>query len=185
MLARTLILVCAVLAAAGPARAADAEPQYRIGPEDVLEISVWKEEGLRKEVIVRPDGGISFPLVGEVVAENRTVEELRTEIAQRLRKLIADPVVSIAVLKVASQRIYVLGRVNRPGEFSTGRYVDVLQALSMAGGLTPFAAENDIKILRRGEGKEIALPFRYGDVKSGESLEQNIILRRGDVVLVP
>jgi polysaccharide export outer membrane protein len=185
MLARTLSLVCAVLAVAGAAHAADAEPQYRIGPEDVLEISVWKEESLRKEVVVRPDGGISFPLVGEVVAENRTVEELRAEITQRLRKLITDPVVSVAVLKVASQRIYVIGRVNRPGEFATGRYVDVLQALSMAGGLTPFAAENDIKILRREQGRETVLPFRYGDARSGESLEQNIILRRGDVVLVP
>jgi polysaccharide export outer membrane protein len=175
----TLALACCA------AQGADVPPEYRIGPEDVLEIAVWKEEGLKKEVLVRPDGGISFPLVGEIVAENRTTEELRTEITGRLKKLMADPVVSVAVLKVAAHRVYVLGRVNRPGEYAAGRYIDVLQALSMAGGLTPFAAENDIKILRREDGRETVLPFRYADVRRGVNLEQNIILRRGDVVLVP
>ncbi len=163
-----------------------ADPGYQLGPEDVLEISVWKEEGLKKEVLVRPDGAISFPLVGEIHAAGRTAVEIRDEVAQRMRKFFSAPVVSVTVLKVAAQKIYVVGRVNKPGEFSSGRYIDVLQALSMAGGLTPFAAPNDIRILRRQSGgKQQVIPFRYSDVVEGKRLEQNIILKPGDVVVVP
>lgn len=158
---------------------------YQIGPEDVLEISVWKEEGLKKETLVRPDGGLSFPLIGEVQAAGKTAGQLQKEIAQRLEKFIPDPVVSIALLKVIGNKIYVIGKVNRPGEFPAGRYVDVLQALSMANGLTPFAAENGIKVLRKEGGKDVVFPFRYSEVKNGENLEQNIQLKGGDVVVVP
>ena len=160
-------------------------PDYQIGPEDVLEISVWKEEGLKKEVLVRPDGGISFPLAGDMQAAGKTARQLQQEITRRLEKFIPDPTVSVAVQKVAANRIYVIGKVNKPGEFVAGRYVDVLQGLSMAGGLTPFAAENDIKVLRRENGKDLVFPFRYSDVKKGEHLEQNVILKGGDVVVVP
>ena len=104
---------------------------------------------------------------------------------QRLEKFMADPVVSVAVTKIAGNKIYVIGRVNKPGEFIPGRYVDVLQALTMAGGLTPFAAENDIKILRRDNGKDVVFSFRYSDVKAGKNLDQNVVLRGGDVVVVP
>ena len=163
----------------------EVDPGYQIGPEDILEISVWKEEGLKKEVLVRPDGGMSFPLIGEVHAAGKTAGQLKKEIAQRLEKFIPDPVVSIALLKVIGNKIYVIGKVNRPGEFPAGRYVDVLQALSMANGLTPFAAENDIKVMRKEGGKDIVFPFRYSEVKNGENLEQNIQLKGGDVVVVP
>ena len=158
---------------------------YQIGPEDVLEISVWKEEGLKKEVLVRPDGGISFPLIGEIQAMGKTEGQLQKEITERLNKFIPDPVVSVSVMKVAGNKIYVIGKVNKPGDYTTGRYVDVLQALSMAGGLTPFAAENGIKILRKEGGKESVFRFRYSQVKNGENLEQNIQLKGGDVVVVP
>lgn len=158
---------------------------YQIGPEDLLEISVWKEEGLKKEVLVRPDGGLSFPLIGEVQAAGKTAGQLKKEIAQRLEKFIPDPVVSIALLKVIGNKIYVIGKVNKPGEFPAGRYVSVLQALSMAGGLTSFSAENGIKVMRKEGGKDIVFPFRYSDVKNGENLEQNIQLKGGDVVVVP
>lgn len=158
---------------------------YLIGPEDMLEISVWKEEGLKKEILVRPDGGISFPLVGDLRAAGKSAAELQREIAARLQKYIPDPVVSVAVLKINSNEVYVIGKVNKPGEYPTGRYVDVLQALSMAGGLTPFAAENSIKILRREEGKDIVFPFEYGKVQAGKALEQNIQLKSGDTVVVP
>ena len=167
------------------AEAAAPTPDYRIGPEDVLEISVWKEEALKKPVLVRPDGGISFPLAGDIQAAGKTAQQLQEEITQRLEKFMADPAVSVSVVKIASNKIFVIGRVNKPGEFVTGRYVDVLQGLSMAGGLTPFAAENDIKVLRRESGKDLVFPFRYSDVKKGEHLEQNIILKGGDVVVVP
>jgi len=158
---------------------------YRIGPEDVLEISVWKEDGLKKEVLVRPDGGISFPLVGEIKATGRTAEQIRVYITDQLKSSINEPVVSVSVLKVAANRFYVIGRVNKPGEFVAGRYIDVLQALSMAGGLTPYAAENDIKVLRRRGDSQEAIPFRYSDIRQGRKLEQNITLEGGDVVVVP
>jgi polysaccharide biosynthesis/export protein len=163
----------------------DLTRDYPIGPEDVLEISVWKEEGLKKEVLVRPDGGISFPLAGDMQAAGKTARQLQQEITQRLEKFMSDPVVSVAVMKVASNKIYVIGRVNKPGEYLAGRYVDVLQVLSMAGGLTPFAAENDIKVLRKENGKDIVFPFRYSQVKAGNNLDQNIVLKGGDVVVVP
>jgi polysaccharide export outer membrane protein len=158
---------------------------YLLGPEDVLLISVWKDEHLTREVVVRPDGLISFPLVGDVPAEGRTVEELRLDLAKRLIKYIPAVNLTVTVIKPLSYKVYVVGRVAKPGEFLVGHYTDVLQALSLAGGLTPFAAENDIKVVRRVMGQQQTFPFRYGDVRKGIDLEQNIILQRGDVVMVP
>jgi polysaccharide export outer membrane protein len=175
----------AAAAAPAPPVAADAASSYRIGPEDLLEIAVWHEDALRKEVLVRPDGGISFPLVGEVQAAGKTVPEIRDEIARRLQKYIPDPAVSVSILKVGSQRVYVIGKVNKPGDFPVGRYVDVLQALSMAGGLTAFAEGNDIRVMRRDGDRQIVLPFDYARVVRGQSLDQNVRLRAGDVVVVP
>lgn len=161
------------------------ESGYTLGPEDVLLISVWKDEQLTREVVVRPDGMISFPLVGDVPAEGRTVEDLRIDLAKRLIKYIPAVNLTVAVIKPLSYKIYVVGRVTKPGEFLVGHYTDVLQALSLAGGLTPFAAENDIKVVRRVMGQQQTFPFRYGDVRKGIDLEQNIMLQRGDVVMVP
>ena len=167
------------------AAGAQVDPGYRLGAEDVLMVSVWKDEHLTREVVVRPDGMFSFPLVGDVRAIDRTVEEIRADLVARLTKYIPSANVSVAVMKVMSYKIYVVGRVNKPGEYLVGHYTDVLQALSLAGGLTPFAAENDIKVMRRIDGEQQAIPFRYGDVRKGRDLEQNIILQRGDVVMVP
>ncbi|MBS0178439.1 MAG: polysaccharide biosynthesis/export family protein [Nitrospira sp.] len=161
------------------------EPGYLLGPEDVLLISVWKDEHLTREVIVRPDGMISFPLAGDMAAEGKTVETLRTDLAKRLGKYIPNVNVTVALTKMLSYKIYVMGRVNKPGEYLVGHYTDVLQALSLAGGLTPFAAENDIKIVRRTFGQQQTFPFRYGEVRKGAGLDQNILLQRGDVVMVP
>jgi polysaccharide export outer membrane protein len=158
---------------------------YRVGAEDVLEISVWREEDLKKEALVRPDGGISYPLIGEVQVAGKTVYEIRDEIAKRLEKFIPEPAVSVAIMKVGSQRVYVIGKVSKPGDFPVGRHVDVLQALSMAGGLTPFADANDIRVLRREGDRQVVLPFEYNRVVRGQKLEQNIQLRAGDVVVVP
>ena len=162
-----------------------ADAGYRLGAEDVMLISVWKDEHLTKEVVVRPDGMFSFPLVGDIQAEDRTVEEIRTEIVKRLTKYIPNPNVSVAVTKILSYKVYVVGRVNKPGEYVIGHYTDVLQALSLAGGLTPFAAENDIKVIRRVKGQQQIFLFRYGDVRKGQDLEQNILLQRGDSIMVP
>ncbi len=183
-----IAVVC--LAGMGPALvvAADmgrTDPGYQLGPEDVLQVSVWKDENLTREVVVRPDGMISFPLVGDVPASGRTVEEVRLDLMKRLTKYIPTPQVAVSVLKVLSYKIYVLGRVNKPGEYLVGHYTDVLQALSLAGGLTPFANENDIKVIRRVNGEQQVIPFRYGDVRKGRDLEQNVLLQRGDTVMVP
>jgi polysaccharide export outer membrane protein len=161
------------------------DPGYRLGDGDVMLVSVWKDEQLTKEVVVRPDGMFSFPLVGDIQAEDRTVEEIRIDLAKRLTKYIPNPIVSVAVMKILSNKVYVVGRVNKPGEYMIGHYTDVLQALSLAGGLTPFAGENDIKVIRRIKGQQQTFSFRYGDVRKGNDLEQNILLQRGDVVMVP
>jgi polysaccharide export outer membrane protein len=178
------------VAAAPPASAASApvsaQPSaYVIGPEDGLDISVWKDETLKAQTLVRPDGGISFPLVGEVMAAGKTADQLRDEIRQRLERYIPDAVVTVSVVHIASYRIYVLGRVNKPGDFAVGRNVDVLQALALAGGLTPFAQENDIRVVRKVDGQTTTIPFHYADVLKGRDLAQNITLRSGDVLLVP
>lgn len=165
--------------------ASQVEQGYRLGAEDVMLVSVWKDEQLTREVVVRPDGMFSFPLVGDVQAEDRTVDEIRGDLVKRLTRYIPNPNVSVAVTKVISYKVYVVGRVNKPGEYLVGHYTDVLQALSLAGGLTPFAAENDIKVMRRVRGEQQSIPFRYGDVRKGKELDQNIVLRRGDVVMVP
>jgi polysaccharide biosynthesis/export protein len=182
-----LLLAALVLLVALEARSEGIapDPAYLLGPEDVLHISVWKDESLTREVVVRPDGMVSFPLVGDIPAAGRTVEELRLELVKRLTRFIPNPVVSVSTTKILSLRVYVLGRVNKPGEYMIGHMTDVLQALSMAGGLTPFAAENDIKIIRRERTGERMFSFRYGDVQKGKDLSQNIVLHRGDVVMVP
>jgi len=158
---------------------------YRIQPGDVLVVSVWKEQDLQSEVLVRPDGGLSFALVGDVQASGRTIEELRATVDERLRKYIPNPSVTIAVKQIGGNRVYVLGKVNRPGEFPFSRPIDVMQALSLAGGATSFASLDDIQILRREAGRQTALRFRYSEVERGQKLDQNILLRSGDTVVVP
>jgi polysaccharide export outer membrane protein len=162
-----------------------AAPDYLIAPGDVLEISVWKEEELQRKEVVRPGGALSFPLVGNIQAAGKTVGEVQKEITERLSRYIPEPVVSVTVLETLGNTFYVIGKVNKPGEFSAGRYIDIMQALSLAGGLTPFAHENRIKVLRRQNGKVQIFPFDYNEVKRGDNLEQNIILKGGDTVVVP
>jgi len=169
------------------ANAADASPEnsYRIQPGDILEVSVWKEDSLSRQVLIRPDGGMSYPLAGEFHAADKTIEELSASITERLEKYLPDPVVTVSTQQLSGHKIYVIGKVARPGEFVANRYMDIVQALSVAGGMTPYAAVNKIKVLRRENGKLISIPFRYGDIEKGENLEQNITLQSGDVVLVP
>ena len=169
-----------------PARGATREG-YQIQPGDVLEISVWNEPDLQREVLVRPDGAISFPLTqGDIQAAGRAVDELRQEVTERLSRYIPDLVVTVSVKQILGNKVYVIGQVNNPGTFVMNPRVDVMQALAMAGGGTAFAALNDIRILRRSaDGKQQAYRFRYGDVSKGNNLDENIMLRSGDVVVVP
>jgi len=158
---------------------------YGVQPGDILTISVWKEEDLKGDVLVRPDGGISFPLTGDISAKGRTVEQIRQEIVSKIQKYIPDPVVTVQVKQIVGNNIYVIGKVNKPGAFVLSQDINVMQALSIAGGTTTFASLNKILVLRREDGKQVAIPFRYGDVESGEHLDQNIELKSGDVVVVP
>jgi polysaccharide export outer membrane protein len=158
---------------------------YQVQPGDVLTVTVWKETDLTGDLLVRPDFGLSFPLVGELDARGKTVDQLRAEIAERLKKYIPSPVVTVATKAVAGNHIYVVGKVQRPGEYPVVRNVDVMQALSLAGGATPFAAVNDIIVLRRAAAGQIVLHFQYNDVARGRDLGQNVVLQPGDTVVVP
>lgn len=159
--------------------------EYRIGPEDVLHISVWKEEDLDRRVLVRPDGGVSFPLVGDLQVSGRTPLEVQDEIRSRLARFVPDAEVTVSVDEISGYTVFVLGEVNKPGQFTLGRYVDVVQALTLAGGTTPYAAERSIQILRRQDGREVVYRFNFRDIKRGRSLDQNVVLQSGDVVVVP
>ena len=158
---------------------------YLIQPGDLMEISVWKEEDLTKTVLVLPDGSLSFPLAGNIQAAGKSVVELEKIATGLIEKYIPDPVITISLQQLSGNKVYVIGKVQRPGELVANRRMDVVQALSVAGGMTPYASENKIKVLRRENGKLTAIPFRYGDISKGKALEQDIILKSGDVVLVP
>jgi polysaccharide export outer membrane protein len=163
-----------------------AEPEhYKLGPGDLVEISVWKDESLTKQMIVPPDGVLSFPLVGDIDVNKLTVTQLRSTLAERLADYIPDPTVSAMLLKPESMRAFVIGKVNNPGMFPITLETNVMQILAMAGGLNPFAASSKILILRQEGGQTVKVPFDYPRVEKGENLEQNVLLKRGDVVVVP
>jgi polysaccharide export outer membrane protein len=188
---RTLLGVALILASGAAVAADDAAASpldahgYRVQPGDVLMVAVWKERDLQGEILVRPDGGITFPLAGDIAAGGRTVVELAGDVSEKLKRYIPDPVVTVAVKSIGGNRVYVLGKVNRPGEFAFSQPLDVMQALALAGGATAFAAVNDIRILRRDGSRLEAVAFQYADVERGRKLEQNIVLRSGDTVVVP
>jgi polysaccharide export outer membrane protein len=161
------------------------EQSYAVKPGDLLQIAVWKEPELQRPVLVRPDGQFSFPLAGELDARGKSVSELQKLLTDRLKKFIADPVVTVSVQEVKGNKVYVIGQVTKPGEFIVNPSVDVMQALSMAGGLTAFAEQSNIVVLRRRSGQQTAIPFKYGEVLKGRELQQNIMLEAGDVVVVP
>jgi polysaccharide export outer membrane protein len=161
------------------------QEKYLLGPEDALEVSVWKEPDMTKQLVVQPDGKIYYPLVGEIRAAGKTVKQLQEEISKRLEKFVTDASVTVILLKTQNYKFFVTGKVNKPGEFLAGRPTSVLQAISMAGGLTPFASPGNIKIVRKVGGIDEVYPFNYKDVSKGLLLSQDIFLQPGDVVVVP
>ena len=158
---------------------------YRIGPGDVLNIEVWKDPILTRLVTVLPDGRIAYPLVGEIVAEGKTVSQLKKEIEGRLARYVQDAVITVEVRQMNSLQIYVLGRVNVPGRSVLSSNLNVLQALAIAGGPNAFANKSRIRIFREEGGKTLVIPFDYDDVTAGKDLGSNITLKRGDVIFVP
>jgi polysaccharide export outer membrane protein len=182
-----LLMVAAAAHAQAPPPAPPATgADYRLHAGDKLEVSVWKETEMQKPaVIVRPDGKFSFPLAGDVQAAGKSVQEVRQAIETRLKAFIPDPVVTVSVNEVGGNVAYVIGQVAKPGAYIMNPSLNVLQALSLAGGATPFAKLDNIIVIRSGQGEQRPIPFRYEQVASGKDLKQNITLESGDVVVVP
>ena len=172
-----------------PAAAAVALPagldEYRIGPEDVLSISVWKNEPMSRVLPVRPDGMISLPLVDDVMAAGLTPTELRNVLAQKLAEFVPSPAVTVIVNDVKSFKVSVIGEVLRPARYELKSRTSVLDVLALAGGFNQFAARTRIVVLRQEGAKTVRIPFNYNRVTAGGSEEENIYLRPGDIVLVP
>jgi polysaccharide export outer membrane protein len=166
-------------------KAATQDPNYVIGPQDFLDISVWKEPELTRGVPVRPDGKISMPLLSDVQAAGLTPTQLATKITTDLKKFVTDPQVTVIVTQINSQRIYILGEVGRAGAFPLLPEMTVLQALSSAGGLSAFANGKKIYVLRQVNGKSEKYPFNYKEVLGGKRADENIQLKAGDTIVVP
>ncbi|NVN90108.1 MAG: polysaccharide biosynthesis/export family protein [Desulfuromonadales bacterium] len=174
-----------VIAQPNVAKMDTASPEYIIGPGDVIGISVWRDENLTRSVVVLPDGKISYPLLGELVAGNKTVARLKQELEAGLTRYVADANVTVEVKQSNSMIIYIIGRVNSPGRQLLVADTNVLQALAMAGGMNPFAKKGKVRIFRQEQGKTVTFPFDYDEVLEGRHLETNIVLKRGDVIVVP
>ena len=161
-----------------------AEAEYRIGPQDMVRIDVWKEPDISRTIPVRPDGKISLPLLNDVTAAGLTSMQLATAIREGLTKYLTSPQVTVTVIEINSRRVYVTGEVNRAGSIPLLPNMTALQAISGAG-LTQFAKIKGIYILRNEGGKQVKYPFNYKDVVKGIHPGQNIPLLPGDVLVVP
>jgi polysaccharide export outer membrane protein len=161
---------------------------YQIGPEDVLEVLVWKNEALSKVVVVRPDGKVSLPLIGDVQAAGHTADHVRIAITEKLKAYYKEaPQVSLIIQQINSYVIYIMGEVQRPAQYVVKRGTTFLQAIALAGGFTPFASTNDILLLRKSQESngQMALKIRYKDILSGGYQENNILLKPGDTIIIP
>ena len=158
---------------------------YRVGPGDVLEVTVWRDDNLSRELVISPDNTISYPLIGDVNVDNLSVSEIRQVVTRKLAEYIPDASVTVILKQINSLKVYVIGQVKNPGVFSINQDTRVMQVLAMAKGLTPFAAERDIHILRYSDKSTQKIGFDYKEVIKGQNLSQDIRLKRGDVVVVP
>jgi polysaccharide biosynthesis/export protein len=165
--------------------AATTDPSYVIGPQDMLDINVWKEPDMTRVVPVRPDGKISLPLINDVQAAGATPQQLAADVTTKLRKFLTEPQVTVIVTQINSQRVFVIGEVLHAGAFQLVPGTTVLQALANAGGFTTFADVKKIHVMRLVNGKHTELPFNYREVLKGDNPDQNIKLEPGDTVVVP
>lgn len=165
--------------------ARSSEADYQIAPGDEIEISVWRDESLTRRLKVPPDGVVSFPLINDIDAKGLTVAELRKVSREKLSEYVPDATVSVLLLESNSMMGFVVGKVKKPGSYRIGLNTTVMQLLAMAGGLDPFADEKKLQILREIGGETVKISFNYKDVSRGDNLKQNIVLQRGDVVVVP
>lgn len=178
--------------ATAPAAPAQATPPqvelpagYTIGPDDVLNVMFWRDKEMSSDVVVRPDGRITLPLVNDIVAVGLTPEQLRDRIKEEASRYVEDPSVTVIVRQINSRRVFITGMVGKPGAYPMTRTITVLQLISIAGGLHEYADAKNIMIMRKEEGQQVALKFNYNDVRKGKNLKQNIELRSGDTVVVP
>ncbi|HWX24299.1 MAG TPA: polysaccharide biosynthesis/export family protein [Vicinamibacteria bacterium] len=172
-------------AKASTAPAQGPQQDYRIGAGDVLQLFVWKEPDLSRDVTVRFDGKVTIPLLGDVTAAGETPQKLADAIATRLQRFLTAPQVTIGVGQATSARFHVLGQVGKPGDFPLTRPTTVLQGLALAGGFKDFAKSDSIVIIRdEGQG-QTSIPVNYKKLEAGHDLSQNILLRPGDTILVP
>jgi polysaccharide export outer membrane protein len=162
-----------------------AQNVYTIGAGDLLEISVWRDESLSRIVVVPPDNIISFPLIGDINVTKMTVADLRLAVTKKLSEFIPDATVTVIVKEIHSLTAFVIGKVIKPGVYSIQLNTDVMQVLSMAGGLNPYADNKKIRVMRRKGTKTVQMPFDYSEVIKGKNTSQNIILEPGDVIVVP
>jgi len=186
LMATLLLALPAVGAQLADQTAAELPENYVIGLEDILSINVWKEPELSvKEVVVRPDGKISVPLVGDIQASGLTPMQLQERVSGRMKEYVAAPSVTIVVLRIGSRSVSIVGQVAKPGIYYLGAPMTVLELLARAGGIGPDAEEKKIAIVRTEGGKTVSYRFNYKDVSKGKHLEQNIELKNGDTVIVP
>lgn len=164
--------------------------EFLIGPEDVLVVTVWRNQELSKEVIVRPDGKISLPLIGDIMAAGLSAQVLSKHVADALAEFMSTPTVSVQVKEINSYHIFAVGEVGKPGKIPLKSFTSVVQGISYAGGFTTFASRNNVHVLRmvknsQGETKQVMIPVPYLDIIQGKNLEANFILKAGDVIVVP
>lgn len=172
--------------AAGVAgQSAQTDPSYVIGAQDVLDISVWKDQELTRTVPVRPDGKISLPLLNDIQAAGLTPNDLKNQITESLKKFMTDPIVTVIVSQINSQRVYVTGEVAHAGAMPLLPQMTILQALSSSGGFTQFANVKKIYMFRMVNGKQVNFPFNYKDVIHGKNTNENVVLKPGDTIVVP
>ena len=195
----TLLIVIFGLALSGPAigsaetpanqpdstKAAPVDPSYIIGPMDILEIQVWKEPDFSRLALVRPDGNITLPLVGDLHVSGMTTMALKELLTEKLKDFIDTPEVTVILVESHSKNFYIIGKITRPGTYPLMKDMTVLQAISVAGGLGEWADADSIRIIRKSSGKEKILHFDYKQVTSGKNLEQNIVLQPNDTIVVP
>lgn len=178
----TLFVAVAFMATVFSVHAGD---DYKLNPGDMLSISVWNEDALQKDLVILPDGSISFPLAGQLIAKDKTVLEVEEELKESLSQYLADPIVTVSVNAVSGNTIHILGKVLNPGVFPMNQPLDAMQALSLAGGLGVFAEENNIIILRRNGDQQETIPVYYARIKKGQALDSNVLLQSGDVMIIP
>ena len=168
-----------------PVQGTPVPADYLIGPDDVLQVVFWQEKDLSAEVVVRPDGKISLPLINEVPASGTTPAQLRTAIMQAASRFVTDPSLTIFVKTINSRKVFVMGQVNKPGPYPLNDSMTILQMLATAGGLAEYAKGGKITVMRTEQGQTKSFKFNYNDVRDGKNLQQNIALKPGDTIVVP